>query len=166
MEKNIILKSENLALRNLCKDDLDTLFEYRNDENCAKYQRWEDTSLEYLRKLIDTNEEKSILEEKNLQLGIALLSDNELIGDMFVAFKDKTITLGYTISPKYQRRGYAYEILKALIEYIFYNFEGYEIVCLVHPDNEPSKRLLKKLEFKNEGYAEKIDSIVYVLNEN
>lgn len=160
------LKSENLLLRNLQNDDLNNLFEYRNDENCAKYQRWEDTSLEHLKDFIEINKNKSILDEENLQLAIALSSNNELIGDMFVGFKDKTISLGYTISPKYQRRGYAYEILKSTIDYIFNNFKGYEIACLVHSDNKPSKNLLKKLEFESEGYVEKIDSIVYILNRN
>ena len=166
MKNNIILNSENLVLRNLHKDDLETLFEYRNDEHCAKYQRWEDTSLDYLKNLIENNQDKNILDKETLQLAIALASTNELVGDVFVAFKDKVITLGYTISPKYQRMGFAYEIIKALIKYIFDNFKGYEIVCLVHPENEPSKNLLDKLNFKNEGYVEKIDSIIYSMLDN
>lgn len=165
MKNNITLKSENLVLRNLHKDDLQTLFEYRNDENCAKYQRWEDTSLDYLKNLIENNKEKNILDKETLQLAIGLASTNELVGDMFVAFKDKVITLGYTISPKHQRRGFAYEIIKSLVNYIFDNFDGYEIVCLVHPENEPSKNLLNKLNFKNEGYVEKIDSIIYYIKD-
>lgn len=162
----MILKSKNLLLRNLKSDDLNSLFEYRNNESCAKYQSWEDTTLCYLNTLIEDSKEKTFFDEETMQLAIALLSTDDLVGDMFVAFKDKTITLGYTISPKYQRRGYAYEILRQTIDYIFDKFNGYEIACLVHPDNEASKNLLKKLEFENEGYVEKIDSIVYILNKN
>ena len=44
-----------------------------------------------------------------------------------------------------------------------YKRQGYELVALVHPDNEPSKNLLEKLNFESEGYAEKLDSIVYCL---
>ena len=50
-----------------------------------------------------------------------------------------------------------------LISYLFDNFKGYEIVALVHPDNEPSKKLLEKLNFESDGYVEKLDSIVYCL---
>lgn len=35
------------------------------------------------------------------------------------------------------------------------------MVGLVYPENEPSIKLLEKLEFKSEGYVEQLDSIVY-----
>ena len=34
---------------------------------------------------------------------------------------------------------------------------------MVHPDNIASKRLLEKLNFKNEGYSEKMKSVIYLL---
>lgn len=157
----IFLETKRLVLRNLQVEDLNTLFEYRNDPHCAKYQRWNDTSVEYLEALIEKNKLAKILDKKTMQVAIGLKTSYELIGDMFIAFKDNTITLGYTISTKYQRNGYAYEMLKEVIDYIFDNFENYEIVCLVHPNNEPSINLLEKLNFKNEGYVKVIDSIVF-----
>lgn len=84
---------------------------------------------------------------------------NELIGDIYLAFKDKTITLGYTIAPKHQRKGYAYEILQSIIFYFFNNFDEYEIVCMVHHDNKTSKMLLEKLNFENEGY---LNNLIFV----
>ncbi|WP_416906554.1 GNAT family N-acetyltransferase [Paraclostridium sordellii] len=72
--------------------------------------------------------------------------------------------MGYTISEKYQRKVYAYEILNEFIEYSFKKFKNYnEIVAMVHPDNIASKRLLEKLNFKNEGYSEKMKSVIYLL---
>ena len=125
-----------------------------------KYQRWKDTSRESLKDLISKNKNSKI-DGNTVQLAISLKATDELIGDVFVAFKDKVITLGYTIAPKYQRNGYAFEIISAIKDYLFDNFEGYEIVGLVHPDNEPSKKLLEKLDFINEGYVNVIDSIIY-----
>lgn len=156
----MILETKRLILRNFKDKDLDTLFSYRNDNNCAKYQRWKDTSRESLKDLISKNKNSKI-DGNTVQLAISLKATDELIGDVFVAFKDKVITLGYTIAPKYQRNGYAFEIISAIKDYLFDNFEGYEIVGLVHPDNEPSKKLLEKLDFINEGYAKVIDSIIY-----
>ena len=83
---------------------------------------------------------------------------------IYIAFKEKVITLGYTIDPKYQRKGYAYEILKSFINYLYNKFYEYEIVCMVHPNNEASKKLLEKLNFNNKGYLEQVDSLLYSLN--
>ena len=160
----IFIKTNRLLLRTFQSEDLDTLFNYRNDLNCSKYQRWENSSLEYLESLIQQNKPLKILDKKTLQLAIAMNSTNEIVGDVYIGFKNKTITLGYTISTKYQRKGYAYEMLKSLIDYIFDTFPQYEIVCMVHPDNEPSLQLLKKLNFKDEGYEKSIESIVYSLS--
>jgi [ribosomal protein S5]-alanine N-acetyltransferase len=158
----IILESDRLVIRNLKSDDITSLYEYRNDYNCAKYQAWADTSKKYLKEFIENQKNKTI-EDNRLQLAIAIKTTNELIGDIFVSIKDRTISLGYTIKPKFQRQGYAYETLKEFIKYLFNRFKGYEIVCMVHPENEASKNLLKKMNFINEGYFEKRNSIVYSL---
>lgn len=160
IDKDIILETNRLILRNFKDDDLDILCEYRNDINCSRYQSWSNTSREYLRNFIK-NEKVKTLNSSRIQLAIANKNTKELLGDIYIAFKNKTITLGYTISTKNQRRGYAYEILQGSIEYLFNIFPEYEIVCMVHPENKASKNLLKKLDFKNEGYEEQINSIIY-----
>ncbi|MGL5755528.1 MAG: GNAT family N-acetyltransferase [Paraclostridium sp.] len=157
----VILETDRLILRKFKSEDLDSLYEYRNDEECGRYQRWENTELEYLKEFIE-NEKNKELKEDNIQVAIELKANKQLIGDIFIAFKEKTVTIGYTISPKYQRKGYAYETLKELINYIFERFTSYdEIVAMVHPDNLPSKNLIEKLNFKKEGYFEKVSSIIY-----
>lgn len=75
-----MLTTDRLAIRNLTTDDLDILYEYRNNKECSKYQRWEDTSKLYI----------------------------------------------------------------------------------VDPFNEPSIKLLEKLEFARDGYIEKLKSLLYV----
>jgi RimJ/RimL family protein N-acetyltransferase len=159
----MILETERLLLRNFKYDDLDLLYKYRNEPNCAKYQSWDDTSREYLQSFIK-EEKNKIVKGETLQLAISLKNNNELIGDTYIAFKNKTITLGYTISPQHQRKGYAYEILQSIISHLFKNFDDHEIVCMVHPDNEASKMLLEKLNFENEGYLKEIDSLIYSLH--
>jgi len=157
-----IIETDRLILRNFKEEDINILYSYRNNINCSKYQRWEDTSKEYLINFIKEERLKT-LNNDSLQLAIAHKENDDLVGDVFIAFKEKCITIGYTIDSKYHRKGYAYEIIKDLISYLFNNFEDYEIVGLVHPNNEPSKKLLEKLNFENEGYVEKLDSLVYSL---
>ena len=157
-----IIETDRLVLRNFKEKDIDILYSYRNNKNCSKYQRWENTSKEFLINFIKEERLKTISND-SLQLAIAHKKNDDLVGDIFIARKEKCITIGYTVDFKHHRKGYAHEIINALISYLFDNFKGYELVALVHPDNEPSKNLLEKLNFESEGYAEKLDSIVYCL---
>ena len=45
----IVLHTPRLFLRNFIPEDLEVLYDYRNNEGCARYQHWENTSKEYLR---------------------------------------------------------------------------------------------------------------------
>lgn len=142
LDKNtFILSTEQLILRNLLESDLDKLYDYINDERCAKYQQWEDTSREGIRKLIQNSKG---LDKGKCHLGIAKIESNELIGHIFIAKIDKTITLGCTITPEKHSKGYAYEALSNLISYLSNTYSGYEIVACIHPHNIPSKKLFFK----------------------
>lgn len=156
----IQLFSQRLLIRNFKETDLDTFYYYRNDTECSKYQHWNNTSKEYLRDFIQLQQNRT-LKDGDIQLAIALNDNNELIGDLYIAIKGKTITLGYTISPNHQRKGYAYEILSSLIPLLLKQYNEFEIVCLVHPDNTPSIKLLEKLNFTNEGYEAQLDSLIF-----
>lgn len=162
MKVNPIIETNRLVLRNFKEGDIDILHSYKNNEICSKYQRWENTSKAYLTNFIKEQSLKNFNDD-SLQLAIANKENDDLIGDIFIANKENCITIGYTVDSKYHRKGYAYEIINTLISYLFDNLKAYEIVGLVHPDNEASKKLLEKLNFYSEGYVEKLDSIVYCL---
>lgn len=156
-----MLTTDRLDIRNLTTDDLDILYEYRNDKECSKYQRWEDNSKLYIEYLID-KEKYKVFGVDTGNFAIVNKTSNVIVGDIFFSIKDKTITLGYTMSPQHQRKGYAFEILSEALLYIDKNFKDYETVALVDPLNEPSIKLLEKLEFVRDGYIEKLKSILYV----
>lgn len=65
----------------------------------------------------------------------------------------QTASLGYWIGAPFARQGYMTHALSALIPFAFdeLNLHRIEAACL--PDNEASRRLLKKLGFHEEGFA-------------
>ena len=73
-----------------------------------------------------------------------------------------SLTLSF-FSYKYQRNGYAFEILSNLIEVIHERYKNYEIVAMTDKENEASINLLKKLGFVNEGYEERVESYIFSL---
>lgn len=156
-----MLTTDRLAIRNLNNDDLDILYDYRNDKECGKYQRWDNTSKLHIEYLID-KEKYKVFGVDTGNFAIVNKTSNVIVGDIFFSIKDKTITLGYTIAPQHQRKGYAFEILSEVLVYIDKNLKDYETVALVDPLNEPSIKLLKKLEFVREEYIEKLKSFLYV----
>ena len=61
--------------------------------------------------------------------------------------------LGYSISKKYEGKGYMHEILKGGIEFIFNEIGLNRIMANYIPQNERSRKLLQRLGFEREGYA-------------
>ena len=122
-----MLETKRLKLRNFKDTDIYELFDYRNNQICAKYQRYDDKSEKALSEFIKRNKDQHFLSETEQHYAITLKTD-ELIGDVAIYFKKETITLGYTISYKHHRKGYAFEILSALVKSLHYKYLEYEIV--------------------------------------
>jgi ribosomal-protein-alanine N-acetyltransferase len=83
-------------------------------------------------------------------------------------------TLGYWMGEPYAGKGYMTRAVRAACAYAFEKrgFHRIEAACL--PTNEPSKRLLERVGFKQEGYARSYlningqwrDHLLYALLEN
>ncbi|MHC5268750.1 GNAT family N-acetyltransferase [Enterococcus sp. LJL98] len=158
----MILETARLVLRRFQLKDLSQLHFYRNDPLCARYQEWEDTTLDELHLFIQRNQTRS-LKDQQIQVAIATKEDDQLIGDLFVAKKGRTITLGFTTSPEFQRQGYMFEALSTFLPYLQTKYPQAEILCLVHPGNLASERLLAKLHFEKERYLAAFHSNVFIL---
>lgn len=159
----VFLKTERLWLRNLEREDAAYLFAYRNDEGCARYQRWEDTSLVAVEALITVAAGDVFLSKKEEQ-HFAVCDGSGPVGDLsyFYSEKDRCVTLGITIGPEHQRKGYAFELLWAVVEKLRERYPELDIVALIDKENEASVALFEKLGFYRECYAESIRSYVYV----
>lgn len=59
--------------------------------------------------------------------------------------------IGYSLFENYRGKEYMYEALKSIIEYGFTDMRLNRIEAFMKPDNEPSKRIVKKIGFKQEG---------------
>ena len=161
-----MLRTKRLCLRNLRQTDLDTMFDYRNDTRCNLYQRYEDTSKEYLRKFIQDYANSTFLsKEEEQHYAIECDKSSEMIGEISVFYSesDNCFTLGITIAPQFQGQGYAYEILDELVKKIQNEYPSADIVALIEKDNSKSISLFKKLNFVEECYAESIQSYVFTI---
>ena len=130
----VFLKTDRLLLRNLTVSDEAVIYAYRNDEGCARYQRWEDTSRECVRSLIETHRQDVFLSDREEQRYGLSSPEGKLLGDLayFYTEADRCITLRITVAPEHQRKGYAFELLAAVIGVIslvagaFYNGQSHD----------------------------------------
>ena len=161
----VFLKSERLFLRNLQKEDGKMMVSYRKDPDCARYQRWEDTSPAAVARLIRDHGQDVCLSEKEEQ-HFAVCHGDGLVGDLsyFYTEMDRCVTLGITISPEHQRKGYAFEVLSAVVQAVGERYPELDIVALIDRENAASVALFEKLGFYRECYAESIGSYVYVID--
>ena len=65
----------------------------------------------------------------------------------------QSATLGYWMGEPYAGRGYMTRGVRAACAYIFQKQGLHRIEAACLPTNEPSKRLLERVGFRQEGYA-------------
>jgi RimJ/RimL family protein N-acetyltransferase len=158
--KDIIFKSSRLYVRYFKVSDLETIYKYRNDIRCSKYQTWSDTSLDELKAFIYELRNKKIGKEW-IQLAIIRSEDDLHIGDIYLNFDESSISIGYTIDAEFHRQGYGYEILVELLKYLKANFKQKSILAKVFIPNIASINLLHKLKFKRVGTIKKDDTFIF-----
>lgn len=162
----MFLNTERLFLRNLASEDIPLISAYRNDPICAKFQRWENTSLTAVSQFVESFRQCIFLSNQAEQHYAICLNNGTLVGDLsyFFTEADACVTLGITIAPEYQRMGIAREMLAAVISAIQEKLPQLDIVALIDPANNASIALFEGLGFYRECYAESIRSFVYVID--
>ena len=151
-EKTAIVETERLVLRNVAAKDADAMFDYRNNEVCAKYQRGQTRDFDAICGLIERHKNDVVSVDNPFMLSVALKQSDVMIGEIVVKPEDGTISMGYTFHYNYHRRGYAYEALTALMNLLHDRYPSWEFISFTEPENVPSMALLKKLDYKDMGY--------------
>jgi RimJ/RimL family protein N-acetyltransferase len=150
------VNGERVVLRELRADDAETMFAYRSDPDVARYQSWDPGSADELRTFIDRlSHTRPFAPGAWHQLGIALRSTGELIGDCGVhvlAGEPRQAEFGITVAPALQGRGYASEALRALLAVLFDDLGKHRVYGSVDPRNGPSIALLRRAGFRQEAH--------------
>ena len=157
----IFLETNRLVLRNVAAKDAGIIFDYRNNEVCARYQRGQTKSYEGICALVEKRKHDCMGLESPYFIAVALKDTDELIGEIVVMPNEETFSLGYTFHYAHHRKGYAFEALSALTELLHQQHPGWEFISFTDPNNGPSMALLKKLGYRDMGYLHHRDSQVF-----
>ena len=159
--RKIHLETERLVLCNVMPSDAPVMFDYRNDERCAKYQRGQTKDLEGITELLKRRQSDTISDQKNFMVAVRRKQSEEFIGEIIVMPNDGCFSIGYTFHYAHHRKGYAFEALKTLTDYLHAVYPAMEFISFTEPENLPSRKLLEKLGYEDLGYVSKVTSQMY-----
>ena len=156
-----LIETDRLRLRNVMAQDADIMYDYRNNEICARYQRGQTKDYDGIVSLVERRKNDVMSVDAPFLVAVALKETDEMVGEIVVMPNDGTISLGYTFSYKHHRKGYAFESLTTLINMLHEQYPQWDFISFTERANEPSMALLKKLGYKDMGYIPSMESQVF-----
>ncbi len=157
----IDIKTDRLQLRNVSDIDIPIIFDYRNNEICARYQRGQTKDYSGITVLVEKHKHDVVSTDATFYIAVALKDTNEMVGEIVVMPSEGTISVGYTFSYRHHRKGYAFESLSALIDLLHSSYPEWDFISFTDPENIASMCLLKKLGYKDMGYLPRLESRVF-----
>ena len=142
-----ILETERCLVRETTVEDVDDFYELYKDKEITKYMEDlfedRDEEIEYTKSYI-----KNVYEFYGFGMWTVLeKASGEIIGRAGVSYREgyELPELGFMIGKAYWRQGYAFEVCKAIANYMHENYEMDQIQIFIEPENTPSILLAKKL---------------------
>jgi aminoglycoside 6'-N-acetyltransferase len=147
------LTTDRLTVAMMRAEHAAALVEYRNHPDVARYQDWDvPFTVEMAQRLIGTQSSfDGPADGEWVQLAVKV--GHAVVGDVAVGVHDegRQATIGYSIAPTEQGKGYATEAVAVVIDALFDQAHLHRIIASTDPENLPSRRVLEKLGFRFEG---------------
>ena len=153
----IDLTTARLRLRPFQESDLVEFSAYRSDPAVARFQGW---SAPFSR-----DQARAFLEEMQrtrpgspgawFQLAIERQAQPGIIGDCgFQVLEDepRQAQIGFTLARPFQKQGYAAEAVRALLDFLFSQYELHRVTAICDALNLASATLLERLGMRREGH--------------
>ncbi|MBA3606688.1 MAG: GNAT family N-acetyltransferase [Acidimicrobiia bacterium] len=145
--------SARLRLRRFTPADALAFAAYRSDPAVARFQGWStpfepDAASRFIAAQADLAGPT-----RGRWVQIAVEHAGELIGDVAVRLDDdgRLATIGYTLAPAHQGRGFAREAVACLLDHLLDTLGVHRVEASLDPRNVASARLLERLGFDHEG---------------
>lgn len=164
------LKTDRLSIRPFVVNDIEDTYEIYSKEEVCKYlleDAWNNSTKEkeFNKKLNNKNL------DKNSALSLAVILNEKVIGDISIWYTGmkETVEIGFVFNPKFAKKGYAQESVKAVIKELFNNYKVHRIQANLDARNTSSANLCNNLGMRQEAHflkdfwnkGEWTDSYVY-----
>lgn len=144
-----MIKTKRLGLRLLQQEDLDYLTELNNDPEVRKF--FPDGAQDRKQTEARMNDFIAYYEEKGLPCFVIFeLESDEFVGRSgFAPVETGEIEVGYLLHKKFWGRGYASEVLAALLKWAKHNIDVDYIIAFTPVEHIASQRVLQKCGMKH-----------------
>lgn len=163
------LYGSRIFLAPLGTKDAEALFRYRTHPEVEQFQSLRFRNLQDAEGFIAQLPKDFGERGTWFQLGIFKMDTGELMGDLGIHFLETgdEAEMGYTISPPFQGQGFAWEAVRAMVDYLFLHQGIQFLFAATDPQNRKSRKLLQKLGFhqmEDAPYADNaVEDVVYRL---
>lgn len=145
------ISTERLLLRRLQESDWKQVSFLRTDKEVNKYvdrpdAKTKEEALQFIEKI-----DMAIDKLDSYYWAITMIGNDEMIGSISLwqfSPDRKTAEVGYDLNPKYHKKGLMNEALASILHFGFSTLQLDMIEARTHRQNEASKNLLKKNNFK------------------
>jgi RimJ/RimL family protein N-acetyltransferase len=149
--------TERLLLRPFDEGDLDALYAMQSDEEVVRYLYHDARSLDEVRSALARKIAAVAIEGEGDGLGVAavLHETGELVADISlwcVSEGHEQGELGFVVHPAHQRRGYATEAARPMLDFAFTTIGFHRVVGRTEARNTGSARVLEKLGMRREAH--------------
>jgi RimJ/RimL family protein N-acetyltransferase len=176
MNDKIELITERLKLRPIEQKDSEAIFKYRSDSITNKYQGWIPETINDVNDFISKVSPTIDVFDSWFQFAIIENVTKKIIGDVGIHFIDcdnKQAEIGCTLDKSQHGKGFATEVMKATIDYLFNKLNKHRIIASLDPQNTKSIELVERVGFRKEGHfresifvnGEWSDDLVYAILE-
>ena len=149
------LETQNLILRNYQPADWERVHIYGSSSEFSKFELWGPNSVEDTQKFVtDMVTQASDVDRYKFDLAVCIKEGNLLIGGCGIRRESQSsciANLGWAINPDFQRRGFATEAAKILLDYGFDNLKLAVIYATCDTRNLASVKVMEKLGMSRVG---------------
>jgi RimJ/RimL family protein N-acetyltransferase len=152
-----VLHTPRLVIRRVRPDDVDPLFERRNDPRVADLQAW---VTPYPREraesiITDALEMEGPIDGRWSMVTVVEPATDEVVGELVLHPTNelRTAEVGYSLSTRHWGQGYAAEALEAFVAWILEALPVTRVAGVLHPDNRASAMVLERTGFVFEGHT-------------
>lgn len=155
--------------------DSDSIFSYRSNSAINQYQGWIPKTIDDVHDFILNLTSPEINQPGTwFQFVIIIKDDNKLIGDIGVHFHasdTSQVEMGCTLNQEYHGKGFAFEALQSIINYLFDDLGKRRIIASIDSRNHPSIRLIERLGFRKKAHIKEnpvqndgcVDDLIYAI---
>jgi RimJ/RimL family protein N-acetyltransferase len=149
--------TERLLLRPFQDDDLQALYTMQSDEAVVRYLYHDARSLDEVRSVLARKIARVAVEGEGdgLSAAVVLRDTGELVADIslwVVSEAHQQGELGFVVHPAHQRRGYATEAARPMLDFAFGTMGLHRVIGRTEARNVSSARVLEKLGMRREAH--------------